>query len=124
MELVRPKGENLLGVEQFPDAEGFGGGPGLGVAAAMGVRGVAIHDFRQLAQAAFPHQAPRATITPQNPAATDVAFQAETTHTLTSPWTTNEIVIDQNTPTLFQAHNRTPVGASTNGFIRLNITRP
>jgi hypothetical protein len=61
---------------------------------------------------------------PKNPDATDVTFLIEMTSDLTLPFTTNGITIDQNTPTLFQGHDNTPVSSSTCGFIRLHVTRP
>ena len=61
---------------------------------------------------------------PKNPDATDITFLIEVTGVLTTPFTTNGITIDQNTPTLLQAHDNTPVSSSTSGFIRLHITRP
>jgi len=61
---------------------------------------------------------------PRNPDATDITFLVEATCDLSVPFTTNGTTIDQNTPTLLQVHYNTPVNASTNGFIRLHITRP
>jgi len=61
---------------------------------------------------------------PKNPDATDVTFLIEMTSDLTLPFTTNGITIDQNTPTLFQGHDNTPVSSPTNGFMRLHVTRP
>jgi hypothetical protein len=61
---------------------------------------------------------------PRNPNATDVTFLIEVTDNLTTPWTTNGTTVDQNTPTLLQVHDNTPVSSSAAGFIRLRITRP
>jgi uncharacterized repeat protein (TIGR01451 family) len=61
---------------------------------------------------------------PRNPNATDVAFFIEVTDNLTTSWTTNGTTVDQNTPTLLQVHDNTPVSSSAAGFIRLRITRP
>jgi hypothetical protein len=61
---------------------------------------------------------------PKNPDATDITFLIESTGDLTLPFTTNGITIDQNTATLLQAHDNTPVSSSTSGFIRLHVTRP
>jgi hypothetical protein len=61
---------------------------------------------------------------PRNPNATDVTFLIEVTGNLTTVWTTNGITVDQNTPTLLQVHDNTPVSSSAAGFIRLRITRP
>ncbi|HEY4415602.1 MAG TPA: DNA/RNA non-specific endonuclease [Verrucomicrobiae bacterium] len=63
-------------------------------------------------------------MTPKNPAATDVTFTIEATDDLTTPWSTNHVTIDQNTSTLLQAHDNNPVTSSTNGFMRLKVTRP
>ena len=41
-----------LGGEPTPDAQGFGGSPGLGIAATGTMRGVAIDDLRQVPKAA------------------------------------------------------------------------
>jgi uncharacterized repeat protein (TIGR01451 family) len=61
---------------------------------------------------------------PKNPAATDITYLIELTGDLTFPFTTNGITIDQNTSTLLQGHDNTPVSTSTNGFMRLHVTRP
>jgi len=61
---------------------------------------------------------------PRNPDATDITFLIEKTGNLTLPFTTNGITIDQNTPTLLQGHDNTPISSSTSGFIRLQVTRP
>ena len=61
---------------------------------------------------------------PKNPDATDVTFLVEVTADLTTPFTTSGTTIDQNTPTLLQVHDNTPVNSSTSGFIRLRVTRP
>jgi endonuclease G len=61
---------------------------------------------------------------PKNPDATDVSFLIEVTGDLTFPFTTNGTTIDQNTLTLFQGHDNTPVNSSTSGFIRLQVIRP
>jgi uncharacterized repeat protein (TIGR01451 family) len=61
---------------------------------------------------------------PRNSNATDVTFLVEITTDLTASWTTNGTTVDQNTPTLLQVHDDTPVSSSAAGFIRLRITRP
>jgi uncharacterized repeat protein (TIGR01451 family) len=61
---------------------------------------------------------------PKNPDATDITFLIEVTGDLTLPFTTNGITIDQNTPTVLQGHDNTPVISSPCGFIRLHVTRP
>ncbi len=58
---------------------------------------------------------------PRNPGATDVTFIVETANTLGSSWTTNGVVIDQNGPTVFQAHCEAPIGSSPSGFMRLSV---
>src|SRR5262249_11406640 len=59
---------------------------------------------------------------PKNPEATDVTFIVETASTLTSLWTTNGVVVDQNGPSIFQAHSDTAIGASPTGFMRLRVS--
>ncbi|MGA2242871.1 MAG: DNA/RNA non-specific endonuclease [Verrucomicrobiota bacterium] len=61
---------------------------------------------------------------PKNPDATDITFLIEMTGDLTTLFTTNGITIDQNTATLLQGHDNTPVNSSTCGFMRLHVTRP
>ena len=61
---------------------------------------------------------------PRNPEATDVSLLVEAAGTLSGPFTTNGITIDQNTSTLLQAHYNIPVSSSTNAFMRLHVTRP
>jgi hypothetical protein len=61
---------------------------------------------------------------PKNPAASDVVFQIEATASLQSPWTTNGIIVDQNTPALLQAHESISVNSSSNGFMRLKVVDP
>jgi len=61
---------------------------------------------------------------PKNPNATDVTLFVEMTTGLQTPWTTNGIIIDQNTATLLRAHDGTPVNSSPGAFIRLKVTRP
>ncbi len=61
---------------------------------------------------------------PRNPNATDITFRVEVTDNLTTPWTTNGTTIDQNTPSLLQVHDNSPISSSTSGFIRLRVTCP
>jgi hypothetical protein len=61
---------------------------------------------------------------PRNPDATDISLLVEVAGTLTGPFTTNGIAIDQNISTLLQAHCTTPVTSSAHAFIRLHVTRP
>ncbi len=61
---------------------------------------------------------------PRNPNATDVTFHVEAATSLTDAWTTNGTIVDQNTPSLLQVHDDTPVISSPDGFLRLRVTRP
>ena len=61
---------------------------------------------------------------PKNPNATDIMFRVQVTGSLISGWTTNGTTIDQNTSTLFQAHDNTPVGGATARYIRLQVSDP
>ena len=60
---------------------------------------------------------------PRNTNATDVTIAAQLSGDLLN-WTTNGIVIDQNTPTLFQAHDALPIASGTHHFMRLQISTP
>jgi hypothetical protein len=60
---------------------------------------------------------------PKNSSATDVTVSAEVSGNLAT-WTTNGIVVDQNTATLFQAHDALPIASGTNHFMRLKVSRP
>jgi DNA/RNA endonuclease G (NUC1) len=60
---------------------------------------------------------------PRNPNATDVSFSAEVSSDLSS-WTTEGVIIETNTATLFQAYDPLPVASGTHRFIRLRVTRP
>src|SRR5262249_45435739 len=62
--------------------------------------------------------------TPKNPNATDITYIVQVTGDLNGPWTSAGTVVDQNTPTLLQVHDGIPVSASTQRFIRLEITNP
>jgi uncharacterized repeat protein (TIGR01451 family) len=57
----------------------------------------------------------------KNPSATDVNFLAETAGSLTSSWSTNGVTIDQNGPSVFQAHRDVSIGSSPSGYMRLSI---
>ncbi|MGH7992807.1 MAG: DNA/RNA non-specific endonuclease, partial [Limisphaerales bacterium] len=61
---------------------------------------------------------------PKNPDATDVTFLVETTDSLSDPWSTDGIIIDQNTPTFLQAHFASPVGSANSCFMRVRINQP
>ncbi len=61
---------------------------------------------------------------PKNPSATDVTLFVETADIVPSSWTTNGITIDQNGPSVFQAHRDVSVGSADGGFLRLSVTRP
>jgi DNA/RNA endonuclease G (NUC1) len=60
---------------------------------------------------------------PKNPNATDISIAAVVSGELLT-WTTNGTVIDQNTPTMLQVHDQTPVATGTNRFIRLRVSDP
>jgi hypothetical protein len=62
----------------------------------------------------------------KNPAATDVNLTIEVTGDLStaSSWSATGATVDQNTQTLLQAHDNTPIGAAPARFIRLTVTRP
>ena len=64
--------------------------------------------------------------TPKNASATDITIGFEVTGDLktSASWTTSGITIDQNTATLLQAHDNTPLGGTTPRFMRLRVTRP
>jgi hypothetical protein len=61
---------------------------------------------------------------PKNPNATDITYYIEAAIDLFGPWSTNGTVIDQNTPTLLQAHATPGVGSMSGRFMRLEVTRP
>ncbi len=61
---------------------------------------------------------------PKNPNATDLTYYVEVTSGILGPWTTNGTVIDQNTATLLQVHDATPVNSALSRFMRLEVTRP
>jgi kumamolisin len=63
---------------------------------------------------------------PKNPAATDVTYSVEVTGDLLTPtsWTTSGTTIDQNTSTLLQVHDNTPIGSVPERFIHLRVTVP
>src|SRR5205823_864180 len=50
--------------------------------------------------------------TPKNPNATDISLHVEVASGVTTSWTTNSVVIDQNTPTLLQAHDNLPIATT------------
>jgi DNA/RNA endonuclease G (NUC1) len=62
---------------------------------------------------------------PKNPNATDITYFVQVTSDIVAgPWTTAGTVLDENTPTLLQVHDSAAVPASTQRFIRLEVTRP
>ena len=63
---------------------------------------------------------------PRNPNASDVSLSAEVTGDLTVPgsWTSSGTIVDQNSATLFQAHDNTPISSGGERFIRLRVSRP
>jgi hypothetical protein len=62
----------------------------------------------------------------KNPLAADVTLALEVTSDLSAPsaWSTDGTTVVQNTSTLFQAHDNTPISAAQARFIRLKVTRP
>ncbi len=62
----------------------------------------------------------------RNPAATDVILAIEVTGDLSNPsaWSTTDTIVDHDTRTTLQAHDKTPISAGQNRFIRLKATRP
>jgi hypothetical protein len=62
----------------------------------------------------------------KNPAATDVTLTIQASNDITNPanWTSSATTIDQNTPTLLQAHDTTPISAAPAAFLRLKVTQP
>jgi hypothetical protein len=67
----------------------------------------------------------RLTVT-KNPAATDVNLAVEVTGDLTLPgsWTTSGTTIEENTSTLLQVRDNTPVSTASQRSIRLKVTLP
>ncbi|HSU57399.1 MAG TPA: IPT/TIG domain-containing protein, partial [Candidatus Dormibacteraeota bacterium] len=61
---------------------------------------------------------------PKNSNATDVTFVVQVAPEVIGPWTSAGTVIDQNTPTLLQVHDNTPVPSADHRFIRPEVTRP
>src|SRR5262249_25826190 len=61
---------------------------------------------------------------PKNPSATDATLMLVGTDDLGTAWETNGIIVDQNTPTLFQAHYGMPISSTAKRFMRLAVTRP
>jgi len=62
---------------------------------------------------------------PRNPSATDVSFFIEGADNLNAPgWSTNNTVVDQDTPSLLRAHHDAPVSINPSAFMRLRVTRP
>lgn len=62
--------------------------------------------------------------TPKNPNATDITYRVQVTGTVTNGWTTSGTTIDQNTSTLLQVHDNTPVGGTSGRYIRLQVSDP
>ena len=62
---------------------------------------------------------------PKNPNATDITYTVEVTSDLTNPtsWTTSGTTIIQNTASLLQVQDNTPVGNAAARFIRLQVSR-
>ena len=63
---------------------------------------------------------------PKNPLAADVNLAVEVTGDLSAPsaWDAAGTTADQNTATIFQAHDNTPMAGAQARFIRLKVTRP
>ena len=61
----------------------------------------------------------------RNPNATDVTFSIESTGDLTNAasWSTSNVGIDQDTPTLLQGHDKALIGDGVPRYIRLRVTR-
>jgi len=61
---------------------------------------------------------------PRNSNAWDVTISVEVSGDLSDPlgWTTNGTTVDQDTPTLLQVHDNTPVPGATARFMRLRVT--
>ena len=62
--------------------------------------------------------------TPKNPNATDITYIVQVASDVNGPWTSAGTVVDQNTPTLLQVHDGTPVATAAQRFIRLEVTNP
>ena len=62
----------------------------------------------------------------KNPLAADVNLAIEVTGDIGTPsaWNAAGTTVDQNTSSLFQAHDNTPISAAQARFIRLKVTRP
>jgi hypothetical protein len=62
---------------------------------------------------------------PKNPNATDITYTVQVTGNLadSTSWTGAGTTIDQNTSTLLQVHDNTPLGGAAQRFIRLQISR-
>jgi len=62
----------------------------------------------------------------KNPAATDVTFtvQLSTNISNSANWSSNNLTIDQNTSTLLQAYDDTPISEAPCAFMRLMVSQP
>jgi glucuronoarabinoxylan endo-1,4-beta-xylanase len=62
----------------------------------------------------------------KNPAATDVTLtvQASSDISNSANWSGNNVTIDQNTSTLLQAHDTTPISAAPSAFMRVMVSQP
>ena len=62
---------------------------------------------------------------PKNSNATDLTYTVQVTSDLTDPtsWTSTGTTIDQNTTTLLQVQDNTPVSGTAKRFLRLQVTR-
>jgi uncharacterized repeat protein (TIGR01451 family) len=61
---------------------------------------------------------------PKNPDATDVSLHGVISSALTGLWSTNNTTITENSSTLFQVQDTSPVGSNPQRFMRLQVTRP
>jgi hypothetical protein len=62
----------------------------------------------------------------KNPAATDVTLtvQASSDISNSANWSGNNVTIDQNTASLLQAHDDTPLSAAPSAFMRVVVSQP
>jgi hypothetical protein len=65
---------------------------------------------------------PRLTVT-KDPQATDVRYAVETSPDLAT-WSLGDVVILQDTPTIFQVRDLLPLGGAERRFLRLRVTQP
>ena len=63
---------------------------------------------------------------PKSLAATDVTFEVQATSDLTNPlsWSSADLVIEENTPSLLKVRDYVPAGPGVKRFMRVKVTRP